>query len=117
MATAPMLFMCNQGAGPFDNLELEWPCHRKLPLAEPARTFFYRLTGCGPCRDTSLRVWISPTYRLHMPFGHTGSGLGPRLGKIAHGGVAPKHGKHPRSASLRSRSFPKLGPRSPCWLR
>jgi hypothetical protein len=31
-----MLFICNQGAGSFDKLVLEWSRHRKLPLAPVA---------------------------------------------------------------------------------
>src|SRR5262245_43267703 len=45
MATTPMLFICNQGAGCFDNLDFEWSGPWKLPLAQPSRTFFYRLRG------------------------------------------------------------------------
>src|SRR4026207_1913197 len=40
-----------------------------------------------------------------MLFGHKASGLGPRLGKIAHEESAPKHERHLRSASWRSRFF------------
>src|SRR5262249_3694587 len=45
MATAPMLFICNQDARRFDNLDFERSGHWMLPLAEPSPTFLYRPRG------------------------------------------------------------------------
>src|SRR5437867_139649 len=54
MATTPTLFICNQGASPLDNLEFEWPCHWKLPLAEPSRSILDRLRGTAGCAKIHL---------------------------------------------------------------